>query len=82
MLAKEQHTSSIYLPAIDACEAAVLKGLTVYPVLSLLALFHHLTKQKPIEPQPHKSFHQISEAQEFDFDLADIRGQEHVKRAL
>ena len=52
MLAKEQHTSSIYLPAIDACEAAVLKGLTVYPVLSLLALFHHLNKQKPIEPQP------------------------------
>lgn len=82
MLAKEQHTSSIYLPAIDACEAAVLKGLTVYPVLSLLALFHHLNKQKSIEPQPHKSFHQISEAQEFDFDLADIRGQEHVKRAL
>ena len=82
MLAKQQHTSSIYLPAIDACEAAVLKGITVYPVLSLLALFHHLTKQKPIEPQPHKSFHQISEAPEFDFDLADIRGQEHVKRAL
>lgn len=82
ILAKEQHSSAIYLPSIDACEAAVIKGVTVYPVPSLLALFHHVSGQKTIQSQPHQSFHQISESQEFDFDLSDILGQEQVKRAL
>ncbi len=82
LLAEEKHIHDIYLPSVDAIEGSVVKGITIYPVSSLLALFHHLTKKILIEPQKFTHFSRIEEAPHFDFDLSDIQGQEHVKRAL
>ncbi|MBI5448887.1 YifB family Mg chelatase-like AAA ATPase [Candidatus Gottesmanbacteria bacterium] len=82
MLTKTQRISTIFLPAIDAQEASVIQGITIYPVPTLLALFHHLTKQIILEPQKHTAFHHINQKQAFDFDLKDVCGQEYVKRAL
>lgn len=82
LLAKEQHIHDFYLPSVDAIEASVVNGITIYPVQSLLALFHHLNKKILIPPQAHTPFSQLEELPHFDFDLSDIQGQEHVKRAL
>lgn len=81
LLAKDK-INKIFLPAIDAKEAAVMKGLKVYPVTSLLALFHHLNNLTEINPYPYVPFEKINERQVFDFDMADVQGQEQVKRAL
>lgn len=82
LLARRKGGAKIYLPAIDAKEAAVIHGITVYPVASLLSLFHHLIHSHPIDPAIHISFSSLKDAQVFDFDMGDIQGQEHVKRAL
>lgn len=83
LLAKEQKIQSLYIPAVDAKEAAVIKGIDIYPVESIIQLFRHLTKSEPIAPHPYIPFENIhSYEQNFDFDLSDVRGQEHVKRAL
>ncbi|MBI4999420.1 YifB family Mg chelatase-like AAA ATPase, partial [Candidatus Gottesmanbacteria bacterium] len=63
-------------------EAAVIKGIKIYPVNSLLQLFTHLTTDEKIEPQPHLSFKKLKTEKLAEFDFADIKGQEHVKRAL
>ncbi len=82
LLAKEQKIADIFLPSIDSKEAAILKGLNVYPVVSLLALFHHITNVEKITRHEYLSFDDLEVPKSFEFDMADVHGQEQVKRAL
>lgn len=83
MLIKEKHLSeSIYVPLSDAIEASVISDVKVYGVVSLLALFHHLTGSVVLSAVPHTAFSDLPLQSGFEFDMADIIGQEQVKRAL
>ncbi len=83
LLAKEQHITNVFIPAADAREAAVIGGLSVYPVPSIIALFRHLTNAQLISPHPQVPFETLKEDERTtDFDMSDVHGQEHVKRAL
>lgn len=82
LLAKDLKTPQLFLPYIDAPEASILHGLAVYPVPSLLALFQHINGLDAIKPHPYVSFHTLPSIAQYDFDMADIHGQEQVKRAL
>jgi magnesium chelatase family protein len=82
LFAKEAGIRSVFVPAVDAKEAAIIDGITVYPVHSLIALFHHMNGLEEITPIPHILFDDIEESQHFEFDMADIQGQEQVKRVL
>lgn len=82
LLSKEQGWKRLFIPSVDAREAAVVSGVTIYPVPSLLALFQHLRGGATIVPVPHMSFSDIETTQHFEFDLSDIQGQEQVKRVL
>ncbi len=82
LLAKEQGISEVFLPAIDAREGAVIEGVNLYPVTSLIDVFNHLTNQKRIQPQEKIVFDQSGFNQRFDADMADVVGQEQSKRAL
>jgi len=82
LLAKEKKFKKIFLPAINAEEASVIGKLDVYPISSLLQLFHFLVGNEKIQPHPHTPFSKISVKVIAEFDMADIRGQEHSKRAL
>jgi magnesium chelatase family protein len=71
----------MFVPEADAPEAALIPDLEVYPVKSLAHLYRHLSGREPIQP------YQPSEADTPDplftpTDFAEIKGQEHVKRAL
>ncbi len=83
LCAKIQNIREIYLPSIDAPEAAVISGVTVYGIGSLGALFRHHAGLAPIVPHPHVPFDTMDgDHGVYEFDLSDICGQEHVKRAL
>ncbi len=82
-VAAEKHVNEIFVPAADALEAALIKGVTIYPVETLTEVIAHLNGEKCIEPFVPDS--RILEEAEFVFygqDMAAVRGQEHVKRAL
>lgn len=82
LLAKEKKYKALYISEINAKEAAILEGISVYPVFSLIALFHHLSGTKIIKPYRHISFFDLKDEVQAEFDLADIKGQEQSKRAL
>ncbi len=70
------------MAATDAAEAALVEGIDVYAVRHLKALAEHLTGGHallPVVPPPNgERGARIWEGADF----ADVRGQEHVKRAL
>ncbi len=79
-LARDNFFEQIIVPSSDANEAALIPNLTVIPVQNLTELFLHLSHQQKI--QAHKL--EISAEPELfiQTDFQEIKGQEHVKRAL
>jgi len=82
LLAKEKGYKALFIPEVNAKEAAVITGIKVYPVNSLLSLFRHLVGTSLIVPVSHISFSKLQEKTLAEFDLSDIKGQEQAKRVL
>ena len=83
MLAKlKKLANTMYLPSVDAREAAIIQGIRVFPVPSLLSLFHHLAGVDELKAHPFVPFEDLPTPQGFEFDFADVQGQEQVKRVL
>ncbi len=82
-LAREQSFDAVFVPAVDAPEAALVEDVSVYPVEHLAQLVAHLRGDERIAPYvPDGSPLDAYDESSYPYDLADVRGQEHVKRAL
>ncbi|HEX5369583.1 MAG TPA: YifB family Mg chelatase-like AAA ATPase [Dehalococcoidia bacterium] len=81
-LARDRGMRDVYVPAADAAEAALVEGVRVYAVETFASLVNHLSGDVPLSPFV-PSGERLNEAQPYEgTDFADVRGQEHVKRAL
>jgi len=81
--ARDQGYGTLFVPGEDAAEASLIDGLTVYSVPSLLVLVDHLTGHKRLTPyQQDFSLGGPDDLPAYTADFQDIKGQEHVKRAL
>lgn len=84
-LARARGIRTAYVPAVDAPEAALLPDMTIYAVETLASLFRHLSGVEPLVPVPATAVRVAAAAPANAWqgtDFADIKGQEHVKRAL
>ncbi len=77
---------NLIIPASNAREAAVVEGVNVYPVKSLLEVRELLNSavMGGIKATPLKveTTDLLNEMQHFPFDFKDVRGQHVAKRAL
>ena len=84
-VARDEAFESVFVPADDAREAALVDGIEVVPVTSLAQLAGHLRGDSTISPIASDGTSVVANADGVapgGVDLADIRGQEHAKRAL
>ena len=82
-LACDKKVATVFVPAADAMEAALLRGVTIYPVETLGQLIAHLNDERQIEPYiPDPRILDTMDQVVYGQDMAAVRGQEHVKRAL
>ncbi|NOY98590.1 MAG: YifB family Mg chelatase-like AAA ATPase [Chloroflexi bacterium] len=70
----------IFVPEVDAAEAALIPDLEVIPVPSLSALYSHLIGERTLAAHPPVTSEDVPIPAVTDF--REIKGQEHVKRAL
>ena len=82
MQARAAGLRGVLVPPDNAAEAAVVKGLSVFPVQNLREAAGFLEGKAPVEPK------RVDVARLFDanhgerLDFAEVKGQESVKRAL
>ncbi|MBI5650952.1 MAG: YifB family Mg chelatase-like AAA ATPase [Chloroflexi bacterium] len=81
-MARERGFCDLFVPASDAPEAALVPDLNVYPIETLFALSAHLTGMQPLAPYRAARDFTPDTAPSYATDFAEVRGQEHVKRAL
>ncbi len=79
--AKEWDLDGIILPSDNAAEGAVVKGLPIYAVNNLAQVVAFINEE--IELQPTTIDQQLGTTVDYNGeDFSEVRGQQHVKRAL
>ncbi|NLW72604.1 MAG: YifB family Mg chelatase-like AAA ATPase, partial [Chloroflexi bacterium] len=83
MAAKARQTGykKLFIPAVDAPEATLIPDIEVYPVNSLTELYQHFGGQSLIVPAL-PTLPEIDQEPVVETDFSEIKGQEHIKRAL
>jgi magnesium chelatase family protein len=80
--ARNRKIKNLIVPEVNAREAAVVAGLTVYPVKSLIDVVHFLNTGNGVAPITVDTAALLDEVQHFAVDFKDVRGQHTAKRAL
>ena len=80
--ARRRRKKALFVPAPNAQEAAMVKGIAVYGVRNLRETFSFLSGECSLQPTPGDLDKFFATHQTYDVDFADVKGQGHVKRAL
>src|SRR6202020_402913 len=80
--ARGRKISRLIVPELNAKEAAMVGGVDVYPVRSLLDVIHFVNSGNGIAPLKADGDALLRENQEFFVDFKDVRGQQTAKRAI
>jgi magnesium chelatase family protein len=82
LAAKKKRRHGLLVPAANAREAGVVQGLDVYPINNLRQAVEFLTGRIKIEPMRVNPEELLNSHDGGDLDFAEVKGQEHVKRAV
>ncbi|HEU4472083.1 MAG TPA: YifB family Mg chelatase-like AAA ATPase, partial [Flavisolibacter sp.] len=82
--ARKQGFKGLIVPAANASEAGMVNNLDVYGVSHIRELVEFFESgEKSLQPVTINTRETFFQAQyDFDIDFADVKGQEHIKRAL
>ena len=79
---KKQDVKGLIIPAENSAEASVVEGVDIYPVSTLAEAVGFLRGERLVDPVRGDSKSLMARERVYEVDLQDVRGQEHVKRAL
>ncbi len=80
IFARNHGFGEVFLPAGNSREAAVVDGVTIYPVKTVGELVAHLRGKKHIPTAPFSPI--TREQRAYDVDFCEVKGQYTAKRAL
>lgn len=81
-MAQQRGYRRLFVPTVDAAEAALVEGLAVFPIDTLASLVAHLNGQQAIAPYENSLRFDENDDIIYPTSFEDVKGQEHVKRAL
>ncbi len=82
LAAREKGLKGILIPRKNMAEAAVVEGIEVLPVEYLYEAVEFFCGERLLESATVNPESVFSRNQVYDVDFQDVKGQEHVKRAL
>lgn len=82
LAAREKEFKGVLLPTEGANEASVAEGVSIYPIDTLLDAVDFLEGNKEIQPALCSVDELFTDARKQERNFKDVKGQEHVKRAM
>lgn len=82
LAAKKKKKQAILVPTANAKEAAIVQGIAVYAIDNLRQAADFLEKKIELEPVVVDPATVLGEHDGGDLDFSEVKGQEHVKRAV
>ncbi len=82
VLARKAAGRGMIIPADNAAEAGVVESVSVYGVRTLPQVVEFLTGRAPVEPLSVDIRSAFETYSVYHDDFAEVRGQEHAKRAI
>lgn len=79
---RDRNVTRLVLPEENAREAAVVSGLSVYPVKHLSDVIQFINTGNGVAPLTVNAGEMLEHVQQFEPDFCDVRGQVTAKRAL
>jgi magnesium chelatase family protein len=80
--ARSNNIRKLIVPEVNAREAALVEGVEVYPVHSLMEVVHLLNTGNGVQPVKVDTRALLETSQAFAVDFGDVRGQQTAKRAI
>jgi magnesium chelatase family protein len=80
--ARRRGKKALFVPAANAQEAAMVKGINIYGVRNLRETFSFICGECTLTPVRGDLEKFFATHQDYDVDFADVKGQAHVKRAI
>lgn len=82
LAALKQKKKGIIVPQSNAEEAALVKGVDVIPVSNLRQVVDFLKDEIEIRPKVSRAEQAFIKNLHYELDFSEVKGQQHVKRAL
>ncbi|MGD0651818.1 MAG: YifB family Mg chelatase-like AAA ATPase, partial [Verrucomicrobiia bacterium] len=82
LCARERKKRGLIVPADNAPEAAVVQGIDVYPARNLREVAEFVAGKRELVPLREDPAQIFQQTRRYEIDFADVKGQEHVKRAI
>ena len=83
LMAKERNLKNIFLPYLNSKEASIVEQVLIRPIKNLKDIFYHFTGERITYQVQTQGLDEIlTTSAESEFDFSEVRGQEHVKRAI
>lgn len=82
LLARENGFRELYIPRENADEAALVAGISIFPIQDLEQMLAHLDASKEATIDLHVPAESVEDTYDGEVSLQDIRGQEGAKRGL
>jgi len=81
-LFSKEKAYSLVVPHENRLEAGIIEGLKVYPVKNLAQCVRFLNGEEELQPVEINIEEIFSKIHSYPVDFSEVRGQEHIKRAL
>jgi len=82
ILAKEKGIKTLFVPLENAKEASIISDINIIAVSTLKELLNHLKNIALVPFFPKTDLEKLFQEENHLFDMKNIKGQEHAKRAL
>lgn len=80
--AKSRGFKKLLCPAESATQASVVEGLEIYGLRHLREAYEFITGVTELEPEPSRRAEYFAAHNSYEIDFKEVKGQEHVKRAV
>jgi len=82
IFARDHGYTDLFVPAVNAHEASLIQDIQILPADTFRQVLAHITDKQKIPPFRGSPVHEWIQETDYEMDMAYVKGQDFVKRAM